>query len=106
MEMTMFEFFCWALGGGFVLGMLHGLIKPFWAIFKWRVLGFRPHILDKDLIERTTDFAAKRALQTSIDEALKEGYEPSKEQQDAHFAQLKTFGRNIIELYIFKFSNK
>jgi hypothetical protein len=94
------------LGGIVLLTILQVVGKQLWLTFKWRVLGWKPRILDEKLVTETVEAVTKMALKNDVADARQAGHEFTQEELDAHASRVKTFGRNVIELYIELFTRR
>ena len=95
--------------GLFVLVIAMSLVlslgSRLWFLFRWHLMGWRPQILDKALVDETVDECAKDAVANDTHDAKElHGYEMSEEDKQRHHQMVATAFRNVIEIYIKKIS--
>jgi hypothetical protein len=99
-------FFGAAILAGAVLAFLVAIVKQLWLTFKWRVLGWKPSILDEKLVTETVEYCTSKVMESAMREAKEQGCSPTLTQIENHRAEVKNLARDIIEIYIDRFTRK
>jgi len=88
-----------------VMSLLLSLGSKLWFLFCWHLMGWRPAILDKSLIDETVEECAQNAVINDADEALEvHGYEMNEDEKQRHYQKVSAAFRKVIEIYAKKFS--
>lgn len=95
--------------GLFVLVIAMSLVlslgSRLWFLFRWHLMGWRPQILDKALVDETVDECASSAVINDSHEAMElHHYEMSEDEKKQHYQRVSAALRLAIEIYIKKFS--
>jgi len=95
--------------GLFVLVIAMSLVlslgAKLWFYFRWNVLGWRPAILNKALVDETVEECARDAVTNDARDAMElHDYEMSEDDKQRHFQRVSAAFRSVIEIYIKKFS--
>jgi hypothetical protein len=84
-------------------GIITAFAKKLWIVFKWRILGIKPNILNDKEVQRTSDECAAATLGANMLEAASAGVTPTEEEQAERLKQLQEYNRLLIERYIENF---
>ena len=91
---------------GIVWAFIIGLVHALWFNFRWHVLGWRPAILDKALVDKTVEKCAVSFVRQLAEHAEEQGGEMDEEDIEENREMMAENFRKVIELYIHEFSTK
>jgi hypothetical protein len=87
------------------MSLLLSLGAKIWFLFRWHMLGWRPAILDKSLVEEAVEECAQNAVVNDARDALEvHGYEMNEDDKQHHYQRVSDAFRKVIEIYVKKFS--
>lgn len=87
------------------MSVVLSLGERLWFLFRWNILGWRPAILDKVLVDAKVEECARDAVANDTRDAMElHGYEMSEDEKKQHHQRVSAALRLAIEIYIKKFS--
>jgi hypothetical protein len=94
------------LGGIVFLVILQVIGKQLWLTFKWRVLGWKPRILDEKLVTETVEDTAAHLSVVHLAQLKELGLDLTQKDQEFYRDRMKQTMRSVIEMYIDRFTRR
>ena len=99
------EIFFLLCGAVLVGSLIHAIAARALFLLRWHMFGWRPDILDQELVDKCVEECADYSLNYVVkDSTENHGYTPTEDEKESYYALAKTSYRSVIENYIMQFS--
>lgn len=92
-------------GAFFVGSLIHAIAARALFLLRWHMFGWRPEILDQELVDKCVQECADLSLDYVVkDSTENHGYTPTDAEKESYHTLAKDSYRSVIENYIAQFS--